>query len=489
MNIWYDVSELTTWSLPHLTGIQRTTIGILNGLVENGVPVRLVGYDPKRHAFVPLSVQALPATVRGHIKAAASLSHRGDDAVLAASATMLAGEAQARRRRWLTRETVFGTGPAARELRTSFRDLRRASGAVGGSVGRWVRERCRRAGPESTMGSLDSGLRSGHTAPRPEPPPVPATATPFAPGDVLLSLGASWTVAGHARAAAGVRRHGVRLLRLVYDLIPVIKPQWVEKVHCEAVEPWADNVLSHSDHVFTISESSRREIAQYCADERGFDPPPMSVVRLGDVMTRACPPDEPPPLPRFVPTRPFFVCVSTLDVRKNHRLLYDAWTVLASRDAATCPDLLCIGTSHLFVDDLLHEIRHDRLINGRIHMLHGIDDHELAWYYANAAATIYPSRYEGWGLPVAESLGHGKLCLASRTTSIPEISRDLPEFFDPLDVHGLVALVDRTLHEPDWVAERERLIRETFVATPWTVTAAQVMAAVSAAGGSKREAA
>jgi glycosyltransferase involved in cell wall biosynthesis len=195
---------------------------------------------------------------------------------------------------------------------------------------------------------------------------------------------------------------------------------------------------------------------------------------------QARPADEPPPLPRFVPSRPFFVCVSTLDVRKNHRLLYDAWSVLASRDAERCPDLLCIGTPHLFVDDLVREIRHDRLVNGRIHVLHGVDDHELAWYYANAAATIYPSRYEGWGLPVAESLGHGKLCLASRTASIPEISSDLPEFFDPLDVHGLVRLVDRAIDDPAWVAERQQVIRERFVPTPWTVTAAQVMAAVNA---------
>lgn len=480
MNIWYDVSELTTWPLPHLTGIQRTTIGILNGLVENGVPVRLVAYDPKRHAFVPLSVKALPATVRGCITAAVTLGHQGDDAASAAPATILAGETRARRKRWITREMIFGAGPAARELRTTFREFRRASRAVAGSLGRWTHERCRRSGTVSTMGSLDSGLRPGHTAPRRELPPVPAESTPFAPGDVLLSLGASWTVSNHARAAASLRSRGVRLLRLVYDLIPVIKPQWVEPSHCEAVEPWTDNVLFESDHVFTISEFSRNEIEAYCVEERGLEAPPMSVVRLGDVLGQARPADEPPPLPRFVPSRPFFVCVSTLDVRKNHRLLYDAWSVLASRDAERCPDLLCIGTPHLFVDDLVREIRHDRLVNGRIHVLHGVDDHELAWYYANAAATIYPSRYEGWGLPVAESLGHGKLCLASRTASIPEISSDLPEFFDPLDVHGLVRLVDRAIDDPAWVAERQQVIRERFVPTPWTVTAAQVMAAVNA---------
>ena len=189
------------------------------------------------------------------------------------------------------------------------------------------------------------------------------------------------------------------------------------------------------------------------------------------------------PLPRFVPARPFFLCVSTLDVRKNHRLLYDAWRLLAARDPAGCPDLLCIGVPHLHVGDLLHEIRSDWHVNGRIHMLRGIDDHELAWYYRHCAATIYPSWYEGWGLPVAESLGQGRICLAANTTSIPEISGDLPEFFAPHDTGRLVELVERVLGDPDWRAEREARIRASFRPTTWTDTARQVLRALDAAGG------
>jgi glycosyltransferase involved in cell wall biosynthesis len=143
-----------------------------------------------------------------------------------------------------------------------------------------------------------------------------------------------------------------------------------------------------------------------------------------------------------------------------------------------CPDLVCIGTPHLYVADLLREIRHDRTVNRHIHVLHGIEDCELDWYYKNCQATIYPSKYEGWGLPVAESLGHGRMCLASNATSIPEISSDLPEFFDPFDVHGLVTLVERVLDDPDWVRDREETIRETFQPTSWLETAAQVLAAI-----------
>ena len=66
---------------------------------------------------------------------------------------------------------------------------------------------------------------------------------------------------------------------------------------------------------------------------------------------------------------------------KNHRLLYDAWSIIARQDSLKCPDLICIGTTHFYVDSLLREIRHDRLVNRKIHILNNIPDTELSWYY------------------------------------------------------------------------------------------------------------
>lgn len=472
MTTWYDVSDLTTWTLPHLTGIQRTTVGILNGLVAHGTVPRLVRFDTGRQAFVPLAAADLPAAVRRHLPWAVPASPAERPPAAAAAPTAPAAPVAPRRRRWNGRELVFGTSPAAGELRLAFREFKAATRQLRKKFGRWTRVRFRETTP-LPVATPRLGSRT-----KPAPLVEPTDAGVIAAGDVLLSLGASWPIAGHAEAAAALRRRGVTVLRMIYDLIPVIKPQWVDEATVRQVTGWARNLLTASDHVLTISEFSRSEIEAYCAESR-FPAPPTTVVRLGDEL-ESCD-DQTPPLPRFVPRRPFFLCVSTLDIRKNHRLLYDAWQVLAARDPDGCPDLVCLGVPHLFVAELMREIRQDRAVNGRIHLLHGIEDAELAWYYRHCAATIYPSRYEGWGLPVAESLGHGRLCLASNATSIPEISRDLPEFFDPLDTHGLVALVERTLREPEWVRAREAEIRGRFVATPWTHTAGQVLAAVEAA--------
>ena len=137
-----------------------------------------------------------------------------------------------------------------------------------------------------------------------------------------------------------------------------------------------------------------------------------------------------------------------------------------------------MGAAHVQVSELLHEIRHDRDVNRHIHVLHDVHDAELGWYYRHCTATIYPSKHEGWGLPVAESLGLGRLCIAARTTSLPEISPDLPAWFESHDVARLVALVERSIDEPAWRQEREQAIRRSFRPTSWPETAAQVLAAV-----------
>ncbi len=468
MAMWYDVSDLMDWSLPHLTGIQRTTVGILNGLWECCEPLRLVRWDEKRGRWEPVPPGELPETVRQHLRMSAAIA--GEDAGHRGTAAPAAPRKASRR----LKDRFLGSSPAARELRDAFREFRSSARRLTRGVKAWSRVRRRTWWP--AWRTRPTALARSRIEPQGGVCLAHEGGSVFHAGDVLLSLGATWGLPTHAAACGHLRRQGVIVIRMIYDLIPTLKPQWVFPVHHQSITHWARALLTDSDGILTISQFSRQEIERYC-NESGLPFPAVTVVRLGDVLEAGS--DTAPPYPRFVPQRPFFVCVSTLDVRKNHRMLYDAWSMLAARDADACPDLICVGTAHLFVADLLREVRHDRAVNGRIHFLHAVTDQELAWYYRHCAATIYPSRYEGWGLPVAESLGHGRLCLASHATSIPEISGDLPEFFDPFDVPGLVALVKRTLRDREWVQQREAEIRRSFVPTSWSQTAGQVLEAVA----------
>jgi glycosyltransferase involved in cell wall biosynthesis len=107
-----------------------------------------------------------------------------------------------------------------------------------------------------------------------------------------------------------------------------------------------------------------------------------------------------------------------------------------------------------------------------------VSDAELRWLYQNCRFTVYPSHYEGWGLPVAESLAHGKFCLASSASSLPEIAPGLLDLEDPIDLPAWVGRLERTLLEPGYLAERERRIGQGFHITPWVTTALQAIDAL-----------
>ena len=478
VNIWYDVSDMTEPRLPHLTGGQRITVGSLDGLAALGVPCRLVRFDHRLQTFVAVAPAALPETIRRHLPRLLSLRPAESDQ---SGFTGDAGAGQAACE--AAEEPV--SDPATQRLRRSFRAFRAAARELRRDSLRWIRNRLRPRASDATRPIASVPPPPGVT--RPSSVRSRAGDGPIAAGDVLLSLGATWAARGHAEAAADLRRRGIRVLRMIHDLIPTLEAHWVPPEDVAPFTVWARRLLSDSDHVFTISEFSRGQIVRYC-DECGIRRPEMSVVRPGDILAAAAG-DEPPPLPRFVPQRPFFICVSTLDARRNHRLLHDTWRRLASRDLVDCPDLLCIGTPRPGVADLLGELTADRLVNGRIHLLRGIDDHELAWYYRHCLATIYPSRCDGWALAVAESLGQGRIVLASNATSIPEISGDLPEFFEPHDARRLAELVDRVRLDPAWRASREDMIRRTYRPTDWSDTAARLIDVVGAGESRRRIAA
>ena len=83
---------------------------------------------------------------------------------------------------------------------------------------------------------------------------------------------------------------------------------------------------------------------------------------------------------------------------------------------------------------------------------------------------MYPSIYEGWGLPVGESFAHGKYCIASNAASLPEVGGTLVDYFDPLDFMDCYRKVLRAIAEPAYVQQRETLIRSTYQPTAWRDT-------------------
>ncbi len=319
-----------------------------------------------------------------------------------------------------------------------------------------------------------------------EGPPPPIL---FQRGDICISLSATWGLPHYGDAiAANISVSGAKCINTLYDLIPTLFPQWVSPGNSQSITRWVHQQIENADVILTISAFQKDEISKYIATEK-LPYRPLEVIRLGDnpnLVTTVSAANS-LPLPRYAPERKFVICVATLDVRKNHNLLYQVWRRLAEELGPDCPQILLIGTSHLNVSDLLYQIHNDRLVNQLVIPLHDVTDEELAWYYRNCEFTMYPSFYEGWGLPISESLSLGRYCIAGNKTSLPEAGGDFVDYFDPLDFIGCYRLVYRAITNPDYVKQCEQRIRASYVPHTWALTAAHISEIVDQIGGSDRQ--
>jgi glycosyltransferase involved in cell wall biosynthesis len=296
----------------------------------------------------------------------------------------------------------------------------------------------------------------------------------FRPGDVLVCLGTSWENPRYGGMLARARELGVRIAVLIYDIIPVAYPQWVEIALRRRFGRWLDGILASADLLLTISAHSRATLLRL-GEDRGIALPPVEILWLGSGFSALATPARPgadPVLPEG-----FVLYVSTLEPRKNHGLLLRLWRRLqAKHGASAVPSLVFVGRRGWLVDDLLSDLSREAALRDKVAIMSGLSDAELARAYRRCLFTIFPSLMEGWGLPVTESLEQGKLCVASNRGAIPEAGGDLVDYFDPEDEAGALAIVERAIFDRDYRHAREARIRREFRHCGWGGCAAALIA-------------
>jgi len=216
---------------------------------------------------------------------------------------------------------------------------------------------------------------------------------------------------------------------------------YVDMVRC------ADKILCNSGH-------TRDRLQHFLA---GFERRPvLATLELGSDPLPAPTDDRPARLPLLQAGR-FVLFVSTVEIRKNHRLAYQLWSRLNATEPSLVP-LVCVGGPGWRTDDLTCLIAADPELRGKLILLGGLADDDLGWLYRHCALTLYPSFFEGWGLPVAESLAYGKYCVATTAPSVAELSRGVLDLLDPLDFAVWHREVRRLLTDPGYLRTKERRI-------------------------------
>jgi glycosyltransferase involved in cell wall biosynthesis len=264
--------------------------------------------------------------------------------------------------------------------------------------------------------------------------------------------------------AEAKRCYGIAFAPLVHDLIPIKYESFVEPHHTAQFCDWLRAAMPVADIVFTNSKHTRTALITFVA-ESGWRLPRVVALEMGsgfgDRLT-----DGEQAITSFPPRYVLFV--STIEARKNHRLVVRVWQRLLERHGADLvPNLIFAGKIGWLVDDLLAELEASGYLNGKVIILRSLSDAELQQAYRSCLFTVFPSLCEGWGLPIAESLAHGKFCVASNHTSIPEAGGDLIDYFDPLNEDDALAKIERPLIDPNYLAAREAQLRAEYRPRTW----------------------
>jgi glycosyltransferase involved in cell wall biosynthesis len=256
-----------------------------------------------------------------------------------------------------------------------------------------------------------------------------------------------------------------RLIVTLYDLIPLLFPtDYLGDAVAEARYTARLQLLRQADCILAISESTAADAVEHV----GVDRARVHVVGAG-VASQFRPPPEPdavwPRLRRAFPDlRDEFILVTGAgDRRKNHRGLLEAYARLPDELRHT-HQLVVAGS--LSPDELrpLERLAARLRIRERLHFTGFIDDERLLLLYQACALFVFPSYYEGFGLPVVEALAAGAPVLASDSSSLREIVRDPAARFDPRSASSMCEHIGRALADP---AHRNSL-RRPEVADHWS---------------------
>lgn len=142
--------------------------------------------------------------------------------------------------------------------------------------------------------------------------------------------------------------------------------------------------------------------------------------------------------------RPYILTVGSIEKRKNFKTIVEA---LATMSPADRPDVKIVGSPGSAYDDCIRQIsRYD--LTSRIEFLGRLSTEMIASLYRGAAAMVYPSLYEGFGLPVVEAMACGAPVITSTSSCLPEIAGDAAILVAPEDVDGLRNAILRVIGDP-----------------------------------------
>lgn len=299
---------------------------------------------------------------------------------------------------------------------------------------------------------------------------------PFGRGDIIINAG--WWNEEKQNAYKKLKASGanVYLSYFVYDTILINKS--TRHLYSEELEisfkkyfVWISEVC---DFVFYGGETAKLDSEAH-QQQYGLRTPKGTAIKLATKITlRESTQNE---LSLLGICGDFFLCVGTIEPRKNHETLYKAYITLLEKGIQDLPQLVFAGRTGEGTADLIDTIKRDPRIRKKL-LLITPTDAELASLYSACLFTLLPTYYEGWSLTLPESLGYGKFCLAADVAPLKEVGENLVDYIYPTDVAEWANKIEYFHRNRFELQRREAFIKENWRVTTWDDCAKAIVTSV-----------
>ena len=290
----------------------------------------------------------------------------------------------------------------------------------------------------------------------------------------LLIPGAAWASESFPLAQKTLaKRLNLLIASIIYDIIPYSRPAFCVPALGRDFQVYLKSIAGISDILIPISEYVANQLRWYSTSlfSNLFSWPQIKSVPLARQVPLECHSKSVENAEETnldaVDWENFILNVGTIEIRKNHISLFVAWRHMAEILGDRCPQLVIVGREGWHVESFTHLLGESNNLNGKITILHGLPDSDLAKLYSKCRFTVYPSVEEGWGLPIGESLDAGKVCISSSRASMTEAGLDLCIYVDPYEPLEMADKVIWLLQNPEIVISYEERIHSAKPFRSW----------------------
>lgn len=242
----------------------------------------------------------------------------------------------------------------------------------------------------------------------------------------------------------GIRKSGIKSVVTIHDLIFLRHPEFYNWTDTKIYAWKFRQTIKEADHIIAISECTKRDIIHY----GHVDPNRITLIY------QSC-------ASRFSPSQPsnsgtngrYILSVGSIEERKN--------ILLAVKALPYLPDdlsLVIVGRHTKYTDKVL-EYADAHKLTPRVKVLHGVSDDQLPALYAQAEAFVYPSRYEGFGIPIIEAISSGLPVVACTGSCLEEAGGPDSLYVDPDDEKVMANAIRQVLRGAEGREQRIALSR------------------------------